>query len=180
MVAMPCEPHDDLCCNNIQMFLHPGNTCRLEGHAFVKSYTGEELEDMEAFRDTAVEAINQYNSCSKKGKLKLERLLKMNSVELHTPYLNGKTSFVDLFGPLLYMTFSATDLESGSSGFYEAAMAEHGGQHLLGLLRDRANDNILTILSISGTDEDLAMKRMMKYNELPRISSCASRSSQWL
>ncbi|XP_074294203.1 uncharacterized protein LOC141622021 [Silene latifolia] len=117
----------------LHLFRHKGNGKN------VKSYTGEELQRIDAFHHSATTAINQYNNLTKKQLLKLEKLLKVNSV-----YRGG---------PLLYMTFSAIDMDSASSAEYNATIVELRGQQLLALLMLPSPDNInknLAILSISG------------------------------
>ncbi|XP_074294814.1 uncharacterized protein LOC141622705 [Silene latifolia] len=102
-------------------------------------------EDMEA-NNHATAAINQYNNLTQNGKLKLERLIDSACYSLKG-------------GNFFYILFNAMDMESSTSSMYQVGMAELGGQPLLGLLRDYSNDKILAVISLKGTDDDLAVKK---------------------
>ncbi|KAH9606621.1 hypothetical protein KSS87_013057 [Heliosperma pusillum] len=111
-------------------------------HAVKKAFTREELEGMdvmEDMRDYAITVINQYNNITQKGKLALERIIKVTCINE-----DGNNIF--------YMTFYAMDMESNTQGAYQAAMVELKGQQLLGLLKDYSNNNVLAILSLKGCE----------------------------
>lgn len=79
--------------------------------------------------------------CLQNVKLQLRDLMKLN-------YGIGTGHY--------YMTFSAENEVTGEIKTYQAALANYSDKHLLGLFRDLVDDKILAILSVKGTEEDLA------------------------
>lgn len=121
------------CC--LQLFRHPGDP-RIGG---LGSDTGKMLRDDQ--RDLAVIAFKLYQELNQNVKLQLRDLMKLN-------YGIGTGHY--------YMTFSAENEVTGEIKTYQAALANYSDKHLLGLFRDLVDDKILAILSVKGTEEDLA------------------------
>lgn len=98
-------------------------------------------------------AINFYNNLTKKGKLKLDKVVYANSA-LWT-------------GHNYFITLSATNIDTGVTALYQAALqiTDDVG-YVLGLLRDCSTDTVLAILSLKGEGVEEALTTKRKHLKL--------------